>query len=142
MSCLALPVIVHRRNCYRREAALLCFLQYFNSRCIQAAMGEDQHDVSAAYRLILKKDGGVSFAAFEPEQALSAAGTDYVGPHEPHIHKWPKSRERAVSWKHILHWQDGMAAAEQMHQPAATNTVGHHGRRFLDVGSLCVPDPT
>src|SRR5690242_18017177 len=103
-------------------------------------MREDQHDVPASYRLILKKDCSVSFATFQPEQALSAAGADYVRPHQPHIHEWTKSGEGTVSRKHILHRQHGMAAAEQMHQAAATDTVGHGGRGVLDVRSLCVPD--
>src|SRR3989442_5109687 len=112
MSRITLSVVVQRCNRYGRQATFLRFLEYLNTRSVQAAVREDHHDIPAANRLILKKDGSVSFPSFQPKKPFCAPGSNHVGPHQPHIHEGTKPWECAVTRKHVLRGQDGMPAAE------------------------------
>src|SRR5579859_8102025 len=126
MGGFTFAVVIHGGDGDGGQTALLGFLQYFNASGIQASMREDKHDVSVPNRLVFKQDSRIALSPFQPQQALCASRANYVGPHEPHIHQRTKSGIYAVTWKHVLHWQDGMAAAEKVHQAATHNALGHH----------------
>src|SRR5690349_155626 len=55
MRGLTLPVIVHGGDSRRGQPALLCFLEYFDTRGIQSAVREHEHHIAAANRLIFEK---------------------------------------------------------------------------------------
>ena len=104
-------------------------------------MRKGQHYISSTNWFIFEKDvSGIAFAPLQPQQTLGASRADDIRPHQPHIHKWPKSWKSAVAGEHILHWQHRMATAEHMHQTTPADAFGHHRCSLLDVFCLCSPD--